>query len=260
MVYITGDCHGNFQRFTKRHRAAFGFTEEDHIIICGDFGLLWAKNRELEYNLSWLSALPFTILWVQGNHENYDMIAEYPIEVWNGGKARHIMRDKIILLERGQVFRIEGRSFFTFGGASSHDIQGGILDRDSPDYDLERSRAIKQGLPYRVRHISWWEQELPDEQEMQEGRNNLEKAGYNVEYVVSHCLSGGMQERLSRYIGSAGYGDIVYERDVLTDYFDELESKMQFRHWFCGHYHVNLKLDEKHTVLYGDIVPLTGVL
>lgn len=95
---------------------------------------------------------------------------------------------------------------------------------------------------------------------MQEGRDNLEKAGYNVEYVVSHCLSGGMQERLSQYLGSAGYGDIVYERDVLTDYFDELESKMQFRHWFCGHYHVNLKLDEKHTVLYGDIVPLTGVL
>lgn len=48
------------------------------------------------------------ILWVQGNHENYDMIEEYPIEEWNGGKVRHIARDKIILLGRGQVFNIEG--------------------------------------------------------------------------------------------------------------------------------------------------------
>lgn len=70
------------------------------------------------------------------------MIAEYPLEWWNGGKVRHIARDKIILLERGQVFTIEGNRFFTFGGASSHDIQGGILDRDSPTYDKEKKEPF----------------------------------------------------------------------------------------------------------------------
>ena len=39
-------------------------------------------------------------------------------------------RDKVILLERGQVFEIDGKTFFTFGGAASHDIQGRILDRE----------------------------------------------------------------------------------------------------------------------------------
>ena len=29
---------------------------------------------------------------------------------------------------RGQVFEIEGKTFFTMGGAASHDIQDGILD------------------------------------------------------------------------------------------------------------------------------------
>ena len=62
------------------------------------------------------------------------MIGEYPLEEWHGGKARHIIRDKVILLERGQVFEIEGKSFFSFGGASSHDIQGGILERQTVDY------------------------------------------------------------------------------------------------------------------------------
>lgn len=39
------------------------------------------------------------------------MIAEYPLEEWHGGKVRHIVRDKVILLERGQIFNIEGKSF-----------------------------------------------------------------------------------------------------------------------------------------------------
>lgn len=71
------------------------------MIICGDFGLFWTKDKTLEYNLEWFPRIGPTILWVQGNHENYDMIEEYPLEEWNGGLVRRIVRDKIILLERG---------------------------------------------------------------------------------------------------------------------------------------------------------------
>ena len=158
MIYITGDCHADFSRFTKHNRMKlpFIFNEKDFVIVCGDFGLLWRKDWTLEYNLDWLSRLPFTLLWVQGNHENYDMIAEYELEEWNGGKVRHIIRDKIILLERGQVFTIDGKKFFTFGGASSHDVQGGILDKNSPNFTELKKKAIRNELPYRVIGESWW--------------------------------------------------------------------------------------------------------
>ena len=102
------------------------------------------------------------------------MIAEFPIEEWHGGKVRHIVRDKVILLERGQVFDINGKTFFTFWGASSHDVQGGILNRNDCDFDYERRKAIDRGLPSRIVHESWWHQELPNEEEMEEGRRNLE--------------------------------------------------------------------------------------
>lgn len=102
------------------------------------------------------------------------MIAEFPIEEWHGGKVRHIVRDKVILLERGQVFDINGKTFFTFWGASSHDVQGGILNRNDCDFDYERGKAIDRGLPFRIVHESWWPQELPNEEEMEEGRRNLE--------------------------------------------------------------------------------------
>lgn len=49
-------------------------TKEDYIIICGDFGLCWAKDKTFEYHCKNFAEKPYTILWVQGNHENYDMI------------------------------------------------------------------------------------------------------------------------------------------------------------------------------------------
>ena len=134
-------------------------TKEDYIIICGDFGLCWAKDKTFEYHCKNFAEKPYTILWVQGNHENYDMIGEYPLEEWHGGKVRHIIRDKVILLERGQVFEIDGKTFFTFGGASSHDIQGGILDRQTVDFAEQKRRADRNYLPYRILQESWWPQE-----------------------------------------------------------------------------------------------------
>ncbi len=257
MIYVTGDTHANFLKFTKKSRWRT-MTEpgvRDFVIVCGDFGLLWAKGSELDYNLDWMSRLPFTILWVQGNHENYDMIAEYPVELWKGGKVRKILPN-IILLERGQVFTIEEKTFFTFGGASSHDVQGGIFDIDDPDYREQVREANRKRLPYRVKHFSWWEQELPTEQEMQEGRENLEKVGYKVDYVITHCISSGMQDLIMGKLRRMGYFSYHNESDRLTDYFSELEEKLQFRHWYFGHYHINESVGSKHTVLFEEVLPL----
>lgn len=95
MIYITGDTHGDFTRFSAKRlrRTGMELTKEDYIIICGDFGLCWAKDKTFEYHCKNFAEKPYTILWVQGNHENYDMIGEYPLEEWHGGKARHIIRD-----------------------------------------------------------------------------------------------------------------------------------------------------------------------
>ena len=261
MIYITGDCHGDFKKLTKKQRNKLPFTmsEEDSLIICGDFGLLWEKGKCYDYNRNWLSSLPFRILWVQGNHENYNMIAEYPLEEWNGGRVRYIVRDKIILLERGQVFQIEGKSFFTMGGASSHDIQGGILDRNASNYEALKTMSKKKKLPYRIVNESWWEQELPDEEELQESDRNLSKNGYKVDYVISHCAANRIQNFLEQKDRQQGKEYGGYSPDILTNYFEKLEDKLQYQHWFFGHYHDNMEIDEKHTLLYEEIVSVNSL-
>lgn len=119
-VYITGDLHGeisinrlSFRRFPKgRH-----LSRSDFLAIAGDFGLIWDGSRSDNFWLDWLDAKPWTTLFIDGNHENFDLLESYPIVCWNGGKARKI-RSNIYHLMRGQVYTLCGHKFFTFGGAS----------------------------------------------------------------------------------------------------------------------------------------------
>ena len=64
MVFATGDCRGNFQRFGMRHfPGQKAMDRSDYIIICGDFGF-WSDTPEDEYWLNWLEGKPFTILLI----------------------------------------------------------------------------------------------------------------------------------------------------------------------------------------------------
>ena len=141
MIYITGDYHGDFERFnTSIFPEQNEMTKEDFVIICGDFGGVWNKDEESSMEtmvLDWLECKPFTTLFVDGNHENFDRLYAYPVEKWHGGKI-HRIRPYVIHLMRGQVFELAGKKIFTFGGASSHDIDGGILEPDNPDYKKKK--------------------------------------------------------------------------------------------------------------------------
>ena len=141
MIYITGDCHANFSRFsTNIFPEQKEMTKDDYVIICGDFGGVWDKGEESpreKWDMNWLEDKPFTTLFVDGNHENFDRLYTYPVEEWHGGKV-HKIRDSVIHLMRGQVYEIDGKKFFTFGGAASHDIQGGILEPEDPDFKAKK--------------------------------------------------------------------------------------------------------------------------
>lgn len=244
-VIITGDCHGDFSRFEKASRNAYKsvFNDAEYVIVCGDFGLLWTNDDTFRYNMNCLSRLPFTILWIAGNHDNYDMIEDYPIEMWHGGKVRHIVRDKIILLERGQIFDLNGKKYFTFGGASSHDISDGILDPSEFKNEMEfRTELIfwkKTKQFWRIKGLSWWEQELPTDDEIEEAMHNLKEVNNKVDYIITHCCSSELEEQME-----------FYNHDKLTDFFNYVERFVTFDKWYFGHYHRDIEIDDKHTLLY----------
>ena len=248
MIYITGDCHSDFRRFnTKNFPEQKDMTKDDYVIICGDFGGVWNRDEESPqeaFNMDWLEDKPFTTLFVDGNHENFDRLNSYPVEEWNGGKV-HRIRKSVIHLMRGQVFKLEGKTFFTFGGASSHDIDGGILDINDPDYHKKRKKLDREWIPYRINHISWWERELPNEEEMAEGVHNLEIHGNNVDYIVTHCCASSSQAILS---GGK------YKTDIATNYLEQIKRNVKYKKWFFGHYHDNKMVNDEEILIYEQII------
>ena len=120
------------------------------------------------------------------------------------------------------------------------------------DFDDDRRKAIRSNLPFRIKHESWWEQELPSEEELEEGRKNLAKHGYKVDYVLTHCCATKIQELVDKGPGH------LYSTDVLTDFLQEVEEKLEYKHWYFGHYHMELDVDDKHSLLYHAIIPVEG--
>ena len=87
-------------------------------MICGDFGFVWDLGEEDKWWLNWLAAKPWTTLFVDGNHENHDILEQWDVTNWHGGKV-HKLNESVIHLMRGQVYEIDGKKWFTFGGAKS---------------------------------------------------------------------------------------------------------------------------------------------
>ena len=68
MIYITGDCHQDFERFNiDVFPEQKEMTKDDCVIICGDFGGVWNRNEESSREaklMDWLENRPFTTLGI----------------------------------------------------------------------------------------------------------------------------------------------------------------------------------------------------
>ena len=229
MIFATGDTHGDFRRFgAKCFYEQKEMTQDDYVIICGDFGGLWNDSAEEQHDLNRLEKKPFTVLWVDGNHENFTMLSQYPVEEWHGGKV-HRIRPNVIHLMRGQLYTIDGYTFFTMGGGRSHDVQDGILDPADPKFEYDLYWKSKRLEIFRIKGVSWWPEELPDEDEYEEAIKTLEQANWEVDYVITHSAPSSIVAEINRR----------YETDQLTDFLEEVRSKLKFHYWLFGHYHDN---------------------
>ena len=237
MVYITGDCHGEFHKLSnKNFPQSKNLTREDYVIICGDFGNVWdlIPSSTEKYWYNWLCEKPYTILFIDGNHENFDRLNnDYPEIDFLGGRA-HKISNNIYHLIRGYVFEIEGKKFFTFGGACSHDIKDGILhieDFNSYKEMINIYKKMKKANKFvRIENETWWAAEQASTTEMLRGLSNLEKVNYKVDFIITHCAPQSMLNW--RYFGAM-------KPETMTLYFDTILKKAQFHRWYCGHYHID---------------------
>lgn len=218
MICVTGDIHGDITRFNNKNIRKL--RKNDVLIVCGDFGFIWDGTKKEQRILKKLGKKPYYILFADGCHENFDLLNEYPVSDFCGGKVR-VISGRLMHAERGSIFDIDGKKVFIFGGGQSADI------------DI-RSSAKK-----------WWEAELPVGDEIAAGANNLSDIGNEVDYIITHEPPGSLKELLG-----------VDTRHVseMHSFFDAIKENCRFKMWFFGKCHKNKIIPSKYKALFDECV------
>lgn len=221
MVYITGDTHGDISWFKNPKLKKLG--EKDILIICGDFGFLWNPKSEAEKkNLKILKSKKYTICFLDGAHENFDMLDAYTPYRWKGGNA-HKIANNIFHLMRGEIFTLDNKTFFVMGGGESD-------DRDM-----------------REPGVSWWEEEMPNAEEIKNAEDNLKDANYNVNYILSYEAPAVAKDFLKLHLKEAA------KISPLNTYLQELTKNVDYYHWYFGSLHTDLQISKKMTAVFNEI-------
>ena len=225
MIYVTGDMHGDESRlYDVQWRK---LKADDILIVCGDFGYLWDGGKREKSVVDYLGSRKFTVCFVDGTHENFRKINSCRETVWKGGHV-HRISGNLYHLMRGQIFNIDGIKIFTFGGG------------ESDDRELRNDEE----------HGIWYRDELPTPQQLETGAKNLDEAGLEVDYIITHepplllkssmLLRKGQAEKLNK----------------LNGYFEELAKSVKFKHWYFGSLHEDRLVTADYTCLFEKIIPL----
>jgi len=226
MIFMVGDLHAetDSSKLSKKNFPIQSeLKKEDILFQLGDFGWIWHEigtNKNENYWLNWLGTRKYTLCVVPGNHENYDEIFKLPIiEKW-GGKVRVLETKErfgngiIYFLERGEIYTINNKTFFIFGGALSIDKEDRILG------------------------LSYWQQEIPSYNEFNYAMDKLDTVNWNVDYVLTHTCPINI---ISEIINKTAYTEGKF-KDPVSVFLFEVYKNLKFREWHFGHFHVDKKL------------------
>lgn len=224
MIYITGDTHGDISFFKSSALKKLG--EKDFLIICGDFGFIWNPDDSNEKkNMEILKSKKYTICFVDGAHENFDVLNSYTPYRWKGGNT-HKIADNIFHLMRGEIFTIEDKSFFVMGGGESEDRN------------------------MREEGVSWWKEEMPNAEEIKNAGDNLSASYYNVNYILTYEAPAIAKDFLKLHTNS------VVQMTPLNTYLQNLMKDVDYYHWYFGSLHTDLPISKKMTAVFNKVIEI----
>ncbi len=223
MIYFTGDLHGEFD---KLKAACKKLKKADTLIVCGDFGFIWNGDKQEQQCLKRITKLKRQILFVPGCHDNYDLLREYPRIPFAGGTAGQIGQNLYALM-RGQIYTIDEKTVFAFGGGISEDA------------------------PLRQEGTTWWKEENPEQEEFDAAIANLAAQGNKVDYIVTHDTALFLKQFM-------GVGSDLDEVGNIHAFLNVLAKQVDFTAWFFGKYHQDKLIPPRYYAMFRSVLPAPG--
>ena len=222
MIYYTGDIHGD-PTDVVAFAEYYNLTSADVIVILGDVGAnYYANNKDLLCKTE-LAELNPTVFCIHGNHERRpSTLDSYKLKEWNGGMVWYEDDFPTLLFAKdGEIFNLEGLRHIVIGGA----------------YSVDKYYRLTRGY-------GWW----PDEQPSDEIKTYVEQqiAEKPFDIVLSHTCPFKYEPRETflPFIDQSSVDDST-ER-----WLDKIEDAIDYKAWFCGHWHIDKRIDKMHFLFH----------
>lgn len=217
VVYLTGDTHGQFDRIVT-FCALHNMEKENTLIILGDAGLncygdlrdLWGKET--------LARLPCTFFCIHGNHERRPGPSlGYRLSTYHGGSVWvQPQYPNIVFAMDGEIYEFCGQSCLVLGGA----------------YSVDKWYRLARGY-------GWWPDEQPSPEIRARVEAVLDQRAWQVDVVLSHTCPL-RYEPVEVFI--SGIDQSQVDKSTET-WLGQIEAKLHYKRWYCGHYHTEKKID-----------------
>ena len=231
MIFYTGDIHGSASKIISLCKER-DLSSSDTIIILGDVGANYYRNKRDEKVKQAFSKLAPTILCIHGNHEIRPAnIPSYKMKTWNGGEVWYEdAYPNLLFAKDGEIFEIEGIKHLVIGGA----------------YSVDKF--------YRVVHgYGWWSDEQPSDEIKRYVEKQIKEKSFDV--ILSHTCP-------YRYEPTETFLPGIDQSTVDTsteEWLNEIEKTANYKAWFCGHWHIDKRIDKMHFLFHGvetsDMIP-----
>lgn len=233
MVYITGDIHGDVQHI-RDAIAKYNITENDIIVILGDVGMNYYGRHGDRQRKKKLNKLRVPILCIHGNHEMRPFtIPSYFETTWHGGAVYEESEFPFLHFAKdGEIYTLDGIQCIAIGGA----------------YSVDKWLRLQFDM-------GWFADEQPSELIKEDVERKLAEVNWSIDVVFSHTCPL-KYEPIEVFLPQVDQSTV----DKSTEqWLDEIEGKLQYDRWFCGHWHTDKHIDRIH-FLYHDVEYLESVL
>ena len=217
MFYLTGDTHGDFKRVVRFCRS-HALSSADTVIVLGDAGINYFDNdRDLEPRRL-LSKVSATILCIHGNHERRPQsLPIYREANWRGGMV--YIEDEypnILFAKDGEVYDLDDCKAIAIGGA----------------YSVDKHWRLARGW-------SWFADEQPNDEVRGYVEAQLDRLEWKIDIVLSHTCPQ-KYEPIEVFLEGVDQSTVDKSTEI---WLDSVERRLDYKRWYCGHYHTSKHID-----------------